>query len=295
MRYSRYCRSLICTPAIAVDRFVKSQESGADVSMVDLEDSVAPLYKAEAREKAEQFFTIAATAGSRRAVRINNVTDPDGLRDLLALRAYAVIPDIVMLPKVESPRDLEIAKEVLGSRGEHVDLMAIIETAKGLESIQTIAASSPQLTMLLFGSADFSFCVGAELSWEALYFARSRIVTAAKAHDLQVMDSALFDVADIEGLKVEAHRAKSMGFSGKVAIHPRQVPIINQTFSPDSDELEQARKIVAASSASEGNICVVDGQMIGIPFIDAARRLLDEFNPAHAISGPGQDPQPRQR
>jgi citrate lyase subunit beta/citryl-CoA lyase/(S)-citramalyl-CoA lyase len=270
---------LICTPAIAVDRFAKSQEAGADISMVDLEDSVSPLYKEEARVKAEGFFTRERISCSRRAIRINTVTDPEGLRDLLSLCTYDVMPDMVMLPKVESPRDLEIATKVLGSRYEHVDLLAIIETAKGLECLAEIAASSPRLTMLAFGSADYSFGIGAALSWEALYFARSRLVTAARANDLQVMDSALFDVADLDGLGAEAARAKAMGFSGKVAIHPSQVPIINMAFSPDSHELEQARKIVEASSATEGNICVVDGQMIGIPFIDAARRLLDEFSP----------------
>lgn len=279
MKFTRYCRSILFTPALAVERFARGQQSGADICLVDLEDSVSPAHKDAARRHAESFFSAPPSSPGRRAVRINSVTHHEGLRDLLALRSYPVKPDVVMLPKVESPRDLEIVEQALGPDFAHVDLMAVVETARGLENVNAIARATPRLKALVFGSADFSFGIGATLSWESLHYARSRLVTAARAADLHVVDSALFDIPDAEGLLQEAALARSMGFSGKAAIHPRQVEAINQAFSPDERMLRKARKIVAVSKANDFNICVVDGAMVGLPFIEAARRLLEEFDP----------------
>jgi (S)-citramalyl-CoA lyase len=278
MKFTRYCRSILFTPALAVDRFTRGQQSGADISLVDLEDSVAANHKDTARQQAEGFFT-APPGLSRRAVRINTVTRPEGLRDLLALRAYAVKPDAVLVPKVESPRDLEIVEQVLGPACAQVDLLALVETPRGVENVHAIACATPRLKALVFGSADFSFSIGAALSWEPLHYARSRLVTAARAAGIQVVDSPLFDMADVEGLGRECKLARSMGFSGKAAVHPRQVEIINQAFSPDEHTLRKAKKIVAESQARDFNICVVEGTMMGAPFIEAAKRTLEEFGP----------------
>jgi citrate lyase subunit beta/citryl-CoA lyase/(S)-citramalyl-CoA lyase len=279
MKFTKYCRSILFTPALAVERFARGQRSGADISLVDMEDSVSPAHKDAARRHAESFFSAPPLSPGRRAVRINSVTHHEGLRDLLAIRSYPVKPDVVMLPKVESPRDLEIVEQALGPDFAHVDLMAVVETARGLENVNAIARATPRLKALVFGSADFSFGIGAALSWEPLHYARSRLVTAAHAANLHVVDSALFDIPDAEGLRKEAALARSMGFSGKAAIHPRQVEAINQAFSPDEHMLRKARKIVAVSKANDFNICVVDGAMVGLPFIEAARRLLEEFDP----------------
>jgi citrate lyase beta subunit len=279
MKFTKYCRSILFTPALAVERFARGQQSGADISLVDLEDSVSPAHKEQARSHAEAFFSAPHTSASRRAVRINSVTHHEGLRDLLAIRSYSVKPDVVMLPKVESARDLEIVEQALGPDCAHIDLMAIVETARGLENVNAITCATPRLKALVFGSADFSFGIGARLCWESLQYARARLVTAARAANLDIVDSALFDISDAEGLREEAALARSMGFSGKAAIHPRQVEAINQAFSPDERTLQKARKIVAESKANDFNICVVDGAMVGLPFVEAARRLLEEFGP----------------
>ncbi|WP_044890086.1 HpcH/HpaI aldolase/citrate lyase family protein [Myxococcus hansupus] len=278
MKFTRYCRSILFTPALAVDRFARGQQSGADISLVDLEDSVAASHKDAARQHAEAFFT-APRGPSRRAVRINTVTRPEGLRDVLALRGYAVKPDAVLVPKVESPRDLEIVEQVLGASCSQVDLLALVETPRGVENVHAIARATPRLKALVFGSADFSFSIGASLSWDPLHYARSRLVTAARAANVQVVDSPLFDMADEEGLRRECQLARSMGFSGKAAVHPRQVAIINQAFSPDENTLRKARKIVTESQARDFNICVVEGTMVGAPFVEAAKRTLEEFGP----------------
>jgi (S)-citramalyl-CoA lyase len=278
MKFTKYCRSILFTPALAVERFARGQQSGADISLVDLEDSVSPSHKDAARRHAEAYFSAPPSPG-RRAVRINSVTHHEGLRDLLAIRSYPVKPDVVMLPKVESPRDLEIVEQALGPDCAHVDLMAVVETAQGLENVNAIARATPRLKALVFGSADFSFGIGANLSWEPLHYARSRLVTAARAANLHVVDSALFDISNTQGLLEEAALVRSMGFSGKAAIHPRQVEAINQAFSPDERTLRKAQKIVAESKANDFNICVVDGTMVGLPFVEASRRLLEEFGP----------------
>src|SRR5262249_56648945 len=138
--------------------------------------------------------------------------------------------------------------------------LAVVETRRGLEHVSAIAAASPRLKALVFGSADFSFGIGASLSWDALGYARARLVTAARAAGLDAVDSARFDIdaGGSEELRAEAEKARDLGFSGKAAVHPRQVGIINQAFSPDEATLELARRIVAASEKSGGRHRVRD-------------------------------------
>lgn len=277
MTFTTYCRSMLVTPALSVERFARGQQAGADMCVVDLEDSIAAPFKDAARSQAEAFFSAPRTTPSRRVIRINSITRPEGLRDLLAIRSYSTRPDAVLLPKVESPRDLEIVEQVLGADCAHVDLLALVETARGLENVSAIAAATPRLKALVFGAADFSFNIGASLSWEPLQYARARLVTAARAARLHVIDSPFFDIPDMDGLRREAGLARSMGFSGKAAIHPRHIESINQAFSPDELTLQMARKIIAESQSKDFNVVVVDGTMMGTPFVEAARRMLEEF------------------
>ncbi len=279
MNSAPHCRSILFTPALSVERYGKGQEAGADLSLVDLEDSVSPQCKAAARQSARSFF--AAVSDRRRAVRINGLADPEGLRDLLELRTYAIRPDVIVIPKVESPRDLEIAEQVLGADYGGATFMAVVETARGIEQALAIAQASPRLEALVFGSADFALSIDAGLDWEPLRYARSRLIVAARAAGKYALDSAHFDIGDPAGLDLAAERAKALGFSGMAAIHPRQVAPIHQAFAPDAQTLDRARRIVQASDASAGGLCVVDGRMIGIPFMHAARRLLRETRRIH--------------
>ena len=280
MYFTRYCRSVLFTPALFGERFARGQHMGADISLVDLEDSISPRLKEEARRSATGFFALREESGARLAIRINNLCQANGLADLLAIKAWSHKPDIVMLPKVESARDIEIAGGVLNGDCAHIDFMAIVETARGLQNVSAIAAASPRLKALVFGSADFSCSINSTMSWEALAHARAQLVTAARAAGLHVVDTATFDIRDTNRLVDEATRARDMGFSGKAAVHPRQVAVINQVFSPEPAALEAARRIVAQWEATEGNICVVDGQMVGAPIVEAARRTLGEFGEA---------------
>ncbi|GAA2577010.1 CoA ester lyase [Dactylosporangium fulvum] len=280
MKYTRYCRSLLSTPASAVDRYEAGLRSGADICLVDLEDSIPPDEKANARTLAEGFFTTSRAVPVRRAVRVNAITVSDGLRDLLAVQAYRVSPDIVVLPMVESPRDIEIAARILARSCPDVELIAIVETPRGLTNLDLIATASPRLRALSFGAADYAFAAGARLSWETLVSARSLVVNSARAAGIEVIDAPTFEVADIATLRDEATRSRALGFSGKVAIHPRQVPVINEMYSPDAGTLEHARRVVAAGSEGGRRIAVVDGAMVGTPFFEASQQLIDEFDTA---------------
>lgn len=280
MRYTRYCRSVLCTPALSVGRYLNAHQSGADICLVDLEDSIPPMNKEEARNEAEKFFAVSSAAATRCGVRINAVADPDGLRDLLAIQRYAEKPAVVVIPKVEAARDVQIVASVLGRTGLEFDLFAVVETPRGMENVASIATSSPWLRALVFGAADYSFDIGARLSWEYLLHARARVANAARAAGIEVVDSPKFDVDDPAGLREESTRVHSLGYSGKIAIHPRQIPVLNEVFSPDDAALAHARRVVAAAESTDFRIAVVDGVMMGPPFFEASRRLLDEFESA---------------
>ncbi|NGO72198.1 HpcH/HpaI aldolase/citrate lyase family protein [Streptomyces boncukensis] len=276
MKFSRYCRSLLSTPATAVHRYANSHESGADIAMVDLEDSVPPQRKEEARRLAADFFTGPAVP-ARLAIRINTVSEPDGLQDLLALRHYPVKPALVLIPKAESARDIEIVAHTLAATCPDTEFFAVVETPRGLVNAAAIAAVSPRLRAVVFGAADYAFAVGARLAWETLAYARATVVNSARAAGVEVMDAPYFEVFDAEGLRREAAAARDLGFSGKVTLHPRQVPIVNEAFSPGPGVLDRARRVVAAGQESGRGAALVDGAMVGAPFFEASQQLVEEF------------------
>jgi citrate lyase beta subunit len=276
MKFSRYCRSLLSTPGTAVQRYAKCHHAGADIAMVDLEDSVPPHRKEEARRMAADFFT-GPGGPARRAIRINAVSEPEGLRDLLALRHYPVKPALVLVPKTESARDIEIVEHALAPTCPDTEFFAVVETPRGLLNTAAIAAASPRLRAVVFGSADYAFAVGARLAWEALAYARATVVNGARAAGIEVMDAPYFQALDIEGLRYEAAAARDLGFSGKVTVHPRQIPVVNEEFSPGPGLLEHARKVVAAGRENDRDVTMVDGSMVGAPFFEASQQLIEEF------------------
>jgi citrate lyase beta subunit len=277
MMYTRYCRSVLCTPATSLERYVKCHRSGADICLVDLEDSVSVRRKEEARRQAAGFFSPMDDTPRRCAVRINSVTEADGLRDLLAIQHYPVKPPIVLVPKVESPRDVEIVEQVLRPSCPQVELFAILETPRGVENAAQIARASDRLRALIFGAADYAALLGIDVDWEPLSHVRARLVNGARTADIHVIDSPTFDLADTVLVRREAELAQAMGFSGKIALNPAQVTVINEVFSPSLEQLERAARIVDAAERSADDVTTVDGGMIGRPFFEASRRLLDEF------------------
>jgi citrate lyase beta subunit len=264
----------IITPGLRTDRFAGAQGSGAAVAIVDIEDSVALPDKQTARTAAEAFFALPeppCTLG----IRMNRLTALDGIKDLAALAAYTRRPDLIVVPKVESGRDIEVVAAAVDTEGYTPDIWALIESPRAFADLSAIMRAS-RLGGVIFGSADYAATIGCGLDWESLRYARSALVNAATAAGLPAIDAPTWKLDDAEALRRDAEQAKDLGFRGKGCVHPRHVPVINEVFAPTPKEIAQARAIVAAADASGGTVTTVDGQMRGTPFFTAARALVDE-------------------
>jgi len=268
------CRSMLMTCGLHTRRYTRAAEVGADICTIDLEDSVPEHAKEEARRLALPFFKERPAGGPVRAVRINSLRTPDGLRDILALLDSGARPDALFVPKVDSAQDLLILQGLLGERLAAVFFIVLIETAAGLCAVEEIAAATPRVRAISFGGADFSAELGISMAWEHLLYARSRVVVAATRAGIAAMDSPYFELQNQEGLREETRKSRAMGFVGRVAVHPRQVADINAGYAPEPKAVERARKIVRATEEHGGEIVVVDGDMIGPPMVSAARKLL---------------------
>ncbi|HEY0835230.1 MAG TPA: itaconate degradation C-C-lyase RipC [Azospirillum sp.] len=264
-------RSWLFTPATRADRFDRAAEAGADVLIIDLEDAVALPDKAEARRAALDWLAQPADGRIVRALRLNAPTTDFGLEDLLALVRSEVVPDVVVIPKVDSPDILRLVDGLLTGAAKPTRLVALIETARGVACAEAIAQATPRLDALFFGAADLAADLGAEVAWEPLLGARARVVNAAALAGVAVIDSPFFAIADEEGLKVEVRAAVRMGFTAKAAIHPRQVAAINDALTPTPDQVAEARRILVENAKGVG---VVDGRMIDEAVARKARRVL---------------------
>ncbi|MER5971671.1 aldolase/citrate lyase family protein [Streptomyces sp. NPDC002055] len=263
----------IITPGHAPDRFPAARSCAADVALVDLEDSVPPADKPDARQAARAFFTDPAAAGPVPGVRISSPATLNGIHDLTALTAHSVKPPIVLIPKVESARDIEIVAGILDTPDYTPHLYALIETPRAVENLPSIVRAD-RIAGLLFGTADYATTTGCSNSWEPLLHARSALVTSAAVAGLPAIDSPYFDLDDDEGLRREAEQVKALGFAGKSCVHPDQLPAVTAVFRPTREEIAAARATVAAAENAGGRIVRVHGRMVGPPMVAAARALL---------------------
>jgi (S)-citramalyl-CoA lyase len=264
-------RSWLFTPATRPDRFDKAAASGADVSIIDLEDSVAPANKAEARQTALAHLAQPAVGSCVRALRVNGLETRFGLADLQALLESSACPDYLVLPKTESAAHLQILDRLLTEAGKATRLVALIESAQGLAACEAIAASTPRLEALLFGAADMSADLGAGTAWAPLAYARSRLVAACALTGVLAIDSPFFDMKDHGGLTQETAQSVALGFAGKAAIHPNQISPINAALTPRPEDVARARAILAENAKGVG---IVQGQMVDEAVARKARRIL---------------------
>ncbi|HLP60816.1 MAG TPA: CoA ester lyase, partial [Candidatus Deferrimicrobium sp.] len=247
-------RSVLLTPAINPDRFFKGAEAGADVTIIDLEDSVLPGLKDEARKIGLDFLSNIKKSPHVFGLRINKIDLEEGIKDMAALLESDAKPEVVMLCKVESASEVLIIEKLLEKKLPDIRFFILIETVKGLLNIFEIAASSPRIKALIFGSADFSRDTGSTMDWESMYYARSRILMAAAHARIDAVDTPHFDIGDPGGLRVETERVRNMGYMGKAVIHTNQVEIVNRVFTPGNDEIEWAKKVVLARDSSTHSI-----------------------------------------
>jgi (S)-citramalyl-CoA lyase len=267
-------RSLLFFPATRPDQLEKAVRTGTDMVCIDLEDAVASDRKEEARAAALDLLRRPARFRAEIVLRINSPRTEDGLRDVLAVLEARVAPDALMVPKVESSEEVRWIEELLEPGMPAVRLIPMVETCRGLEHATGIASASPRVSAVMLGGVDLSAELGCALEWDALLYARSRVVHAAKLAGVDLFDMPFLDVADADGLAAEARAAARLGFTGKAAIHPAQLPPILAAFSPGAAEIARAREVVAAYERNRGGVLLVDGRLVERPVIRAAHRTL---------------------
>jgi len=266
--------SLLFTPGSRSDRFAKAAASGADGIIIDLEDSVAAADKERVRIEVVAWLQKNGRVGAlpfATGLRLNSLRTPAGRADLDALRAAGLKPDFVMLPKVESAAEVQLGAAKLPAS---VRLICLAETVRGVRFADEIAAASPRLVALAFGGLDLSAETGGEPVWDALLWPRTQVVHACAAAGVTALDQPYIDFADAAGLEQECVRARSLGYTGKLAIHPAQCAVIAAAFRPTPAQVERARLIVAAYEEAKGNVATVDGKMIDVPIYRSAQRVL---------------------
>jgi (S)-citramalyl-CoA lyase len=275
-------RSWLFTPATRPERFPNAAANGADVLIVDLEDSVAPADKAAARSIALDFVPrLAWRSGSPPpaltcALRMNGIDSVSGLADWQAFVDSEADPSFLVVPKVDSAGHLQILDRLLSSAGKHTRLIAQIESAQGLAQAEAIAVATPRLAGLMFGTADMAADLGADLTWNSLLFARSRLIAAAALKGLLTVDAPFFAFKDVTRLVQETANAVALGFSGKCAIHPSQIAVINASLVPSGSEISHARAVLQENTKGVG---VVNGVMVDEALARRARRVLSRMRP----------------
>lgn len=293
-------RSNLSVPGHLKKMHGKASESAADVIMLDLEDSVPVDEKAKAREQVIESLLEFSWEKKTVTVRINALDTPFAYKDLLevATRAGHVI-DAIVLPKVNHPGDIYFADRLLyGIELEQemtrsIGLEASIETAAGLSRAGAIAQASSRICSLVFGIADYSASIGARLvsisghgeREEELYpghrwhFPLSTMVMHAKANDAMAIDAPYGNFKDADGLRKSAVMSCALGCNGKWAIHPSQIEVINEVFTPSTEEIALATKVIAANAEakSQGRGAIaVEGRMVDQATLLMATKLVEQ-------------------
>ena len=268
-------RSFIFSPGLKPEMFPKALASGADIVCVELEDGIAPKDKAAARRLAMALFEQPqADDGVERIVRINCLREQFGLEDVQAVLATDTPPPALMLPKVRTPDEVVRLDDLLSERGHATRLHVIIETNAGLEACYEIAHCSARIDALFFGGVDMAAELRCRNAWEPLLYARSRVVHAAAAAGLDVIDVPYLDLEDPDGMVEEARQANALGFSGKGSIHPKQIAALNEVFTPSDEEIARARRIIQTFEQADTGLVVIDGKLIEKPVLRDMHRIV---------------------
>ncbi|WP_300610559.1 CoA ester lyase [Trebonia sp.] len=284
-------RTCLSVPASSERFLARARDLAADEVMLDLEDSVAPGAKDDARALAVRALREGGWQGRLVAVRVNGVTTPWAYRDVIAVveGAPGAVGSLV-LPKVSSPAavtwlDLLLgqAEQAAGLAPGGIGIQAQIEDAAGLAAAEAVAAASPRLVSLVFGPADFTASVGMRsltvggqpegYPFDAHHYPLMRILVAARAVGLQAIDGPYARIQDADGLRAAAGSAAALGYDGKWVLHPAQIDVVNEAFTPPAADYARAVRILAAydraTSADRRGAVMLDGEMID----EASRKI----------------------
>ena len=281
-------RSLLFVPGDSERKFAKARGIGADALILDLEDSVAPPQKAAAREIVGRLVEDQAPRDWAFFVRINALDTGLTLDDLCAVVKPGL--DALLIPKTNGAADVERIAHYLDALEAKAGMpqgsikLAIVatETAKAMFALGSYAPAHPRLTALTWGAEDLSAVLGAtdnkesDGGWSSPYqIARAQCLFAAAAAETTPIDTVHVNFRDLDGLERDCRRSRRDGFLGRIAIHPDQVETINRCYTPSEAEIAHARRIVAAFEANPGaGTLGVDGKMVDIPHLKAARKTL---------------------
>ena len=308
LRASRLQRSELAVPATSPRFFEKAAASAADVIFLDLEDAVAPAKKDEAREQAIAALNDIDWGRKTMAVRVNGLDTPWAHKDILEVAERAPRLDMILLPKAGSAFDVQFVAQILTlverstGRSKRTGIEVLVETAKGVANVEEIAQASDRLEAMIFGVGDYTVemrtydqvfgtpsprysilthggAAGRERHWnDQWHFAMARIANACRAYGLRPIDGPFTDFRDAEGYRASAQRAAALGFEGKWAIHPSQVELANEAFSPTADEIAWAARIravmQAATRAGQGAVGA-DGVLVDMAHLKMADAIAE--------------------
>ena len=279
---------MLFVPGDSDRKFARAKSSGADALILDLEDSVAPARKLEARAAVAALLDDRAARDWRFLVRVNPLDTGTTLDDMRAVVKPGL--DGLMVPKADGARDVvRIAAELdrleaaAGMVAGSVRIVVVAtETAAAMFNLGSYTPPHPRLAALTWGAEDLAAAIGATANkdadgeWTFPYqVARTQCLFAATAAGVAALDTLYADFRDAEGLERDCRRARRDGFAGRLAIHPDQVAIINRCFAPSAEEIAEARRIVAAFAAQpDAGTLGIDGKMYDIPHLKAARKTL---------------------
>ena len=277
-------RSLVFVPGNRANMLERALGFGADIVMVDLEDSVPPGEKAAARDLAVEWAPRLAAAGRRVMVRVNSLDTGLAADELAAV----VSPDLagISIGKGNTAWDLQQVDRLLapleataGIAAGSIKVVPWIETAMAIIHVYEMAQASRRIVGIAFGAEDYTNDMGVIRNdfGEECYYARSAVAVAARAAGVAALDGPFVGFRDPDGLRKDAGTARQMGYTGKFAIHPAQIDIINETFSPHPADVAYARRVVAAwdeaEAAGRGSLSI-DGRMVDVPVVKRAQNLL---------------------
>ena len=290
MQPPRLRRSLLITPGDRPERITKSATLAADAIVLDLEDGVGPEQKPDARRAIAKALAEVDFGERERSVRVNAVGTPEHAADRASLNIARI--DSLFVPKVERPEQLQElstwldAEERKHARARPIEIIATIETPRGLFNALAIAEASSRTTALFFGSGDYTAATGSAVTERTLAVPRALIVAAAAAQRIEAIDAAYFvAVKDVAATHADALVARELGFSGKLVFHPSQIAVANEVFTPNPAEIARAHRIIAAYEAARRDgrgTAYVDGEFIAVDIALMAERTLARARQAGA-------------
>jgi len=281
-------RSALTIPGNSIKMITKGADSLADAVVLDLEDSVPPSEKEKARSQVKEALKSFDFKDKERAVRINSLSTPFAYRDII--EAIEAAADAIVIPKVESSQDIIFVDQILAQVEKDIGtdrvttIQALIESARGIQAVDEISRASSRLTALIFGHGDYFSDIGVKPPDDAerlsllLLYPKSRIIIAATTAGIDAIDNVFPNFKDTEGLRTDAQRGSQMGFKGKWVIHPTQIEIVNEVFTPTLEEFKKAKAMVEAyerAKAEGKGAIVLEDRMVDEASVVLARKQCE--------------------